>query len=194
MYSDDYLVGLYAKYGSQIEATKHVDVSRETIARAVRRAGIPLTGRKDNGKYQPQRKITSDELAAKAKYFNCSEIAKRHNMSEERVYRRARRLGIKVDTKNIGGHWRRRANRYGTVSEFDDSITLSAVREKYNDICQICGRPVDGNAIKNGHITKMYPTVDHIVPLSKGGTHTWNNVQLAHMACNSGKCDKTRGV
>ena len=39
-----------------------------------------------------------------------------------------------------------------------------------------------------------YPTVDHIVPLSKGGTHTWNNVQLAHMACNSGKCDKTRGV
>ena len=48
---------------------------------------------------------------------------------------------------------------------------------------------VDG-LIENGHIKRLYPTIDHIIPLSKGGTHTWNNVQLAHMCCNAGKCDK----
>ena len=44
--------------------------------------------------------------------------------------------------------------------------------------------------IKNGHIGRHYPTLDHIIPLSKGGSHTWDNVQLAHMGCNAGKCDK----
>jgi 5-methylcytosine-specific restriction endonuclease McrA len=33
------------------------------------------------------------------------------------------------------------------------------------------------------------PTVDHIIPLAKGGTHTWDNVQLAHWSCNSDKRD-----
>lgn len=27
-------------------------------------------------------------------------------------------------------------------------------------------------------------SIDHIRPLSKGGTHTWDNVQLAHLKCN----------
>lgn len=32
-----------------------------------------------------------------------------------------------------------------------------------------------------------YPTIDHIIPLSKGGLHSWNNIQLAHLSCNSSK-------
>jgi 5-methylcytosine-specific restriction endonuclease McrA len=32
-------------------------------------------------------------------------------------------------------------------------------------------------------------TVDHIVPLSKGGLHVEDNVQLACMACNASKSD-----
>lgn len=47
--------------------------------------------------------------------------------------------------------------------------------------CQICGRKVDkklsGRAL-------MGPQLDHIVPLSKGGTHTRSNTQLAHLSCN----------
>lgn len=30
-----------------------------------------------------------------------------------------------------------------------------------------------------------YPSVDHIVPLAKGGLHSWDNVQLAHFKCNT---------
>ena len=35
-----------------------------------------------------------------------------------------------------------------------------------------------------------YPSVDHMIPIAKGGTHTWDNVQLAHRYCNSIKSDK----
>ena len=34
-----------------------------------------------------------------------------------------------------------------------------------------------------------YPSVDHIKPISKGGTHTWDNIQLAHRYCNTIKSD-----
>ena len=33
----------------------------------------------------------------------------------------------------------------------------------------------------------MSASLDHIVPLSRGGTHTLDNVQLAHLACNERK-------
>lgn len=29
----------------------------------------------------------------------------------------------------------------------------------------------------------------HVLPVVKGGTHTWDNVQLAHRGCNSSKDD-----
>lgn len=34
-----------------------------------------------------------------------------------------------------------------------------------------------------------YPSIDHIIPISKGGAHTWENVQVAHFECNPNKRD-----
>jgi 5-methylcytosine-specific restriction endonuclease McrA len=28
------------------------------------------------------------------------------------------------------------------------------------------------------------PEIDHLVPVSAGGSHTWDNVALAHRRCN----------
>ena len=36
----------------------------------------------------------------------------------------------------------------------------------------------------------LYPTMDHIIPISKGGGHTWENVQVAHRVCNLNKSNK----
>jgi len=35
----------------------------------------------------------------------------------------------------------------------------------------------------------MAATVEHIIPISKGGTHTWDNVAPAHAKCNFEKGD-----
>lgn len=39
-------------------------------------------------------------------------------------------------------------------------------------------------------LRKAYPSIDHIIPVSHGGTHTWDNVELAHRYCNGVKSDK----
>ena len=50
--------------------------------------------------------------------------------------------------------------------------------------CRICG----GLAARwRKHRDPFSATLDHVVPLVKGGPHTRENVQLAHMACNSRK-------
>lgn len=195
-YTDEQIIDSYNRLGTQSAVGNELKISQTSVYRALKRSGVEVTGRRYNGYHKGNygggdpAKITDTELIEEAKTSNCSEIAKRHNMSPERVYRRARRLGIEINSRGEGGHWYRRAAFHGSENEFDDSITLKKVCEKYHGVCQICGRKVDWHDIKDGHVRRDYPSVDHIVPLSKGGTHTWGNVQLAHMACNAGKRDK----
>lgn len=56
--------------------------------------------------------------------------------------------------------------------------------------CGICGRPVD-KSIPPPH--PLSPTIDHIIPVSKGGHPSdLSNLQLAHRCCNRQKSDKLR--
>lgn len=50
--------------------------------------------------------------------------------------------------------------------------------------CGICGTPVDPDLKRPD---KMSVSLDHIVPLSGGGFHVWENVQCAHLVCNMRK-------
>lgn len=57
-----------------------------------------------------------------------------------------------------------------------------AVYERDGWVCQLCGDPVD-RTLKGPD--PMSKSLDHIVPLSwPEGTHTEDNVQLAHLRCN----------
>lgn len=51
--------------------------------------------------------------------------------------------------------------------------------------CQQCGARTTGTLRGTNH--KRAPELDHIVPLSRGGTHTWSNVQCLCRACNLAK-------
>lgn len=65
-------------------------------------------------------------------------------------------------------------------------VRRDGVGERDGWVCQICLRPTNRTA---DPLHPDAPTVDHIVPLSKGGQHTMSNVQLACYSCNSRKRD-----
>lgn len=89
--------------------------------------------------------------------------------------------------KKKGGNHKRRAKKYGV--EYENGITLQRVIKRDNNICQICGEVCDNTDKRWGTFGPMHPTIDHIVPLAKGGAHKWSNIHLAHGICNSYKRD-----
>lgn len=184
-------VEAYKRFGNQREAAEYCGVSRETVARAVRRAGIRLTGRKNNGYHGGETcggdplKVTNDELRLEVENgLTVFEIAKRHGMSYERCYRRAKSLGLPVKWELAGDRYKGRADFYEV--EYDSSVTLDAVMHQGGGRCQICGRQLDKTD------KGLQPTIDHIIPMSKGGAHVWSNVHLACLSCNARKKDSVR--
>lgn len=66
---------------------------------------------------------------------------------------------------------RRRARKRGQGFE---KIIPSEVYERDGGRCHICGK----------HVPKSRMSLDHLIPLSRGGGHFKLNVRLAHLECN----------
>lgn len=71
--------------------------------------------------------------------------------------------------------------------KFDPSVTLVNVFNKFNGKCAICDKQMK---MEGDWRSDDYPSMDHIIPLSKGGTHEWKNIQLLCRKCNCEKHDK----
>ena len=75
----------------------------------------------------------------------------------------------------------------------DKDITVEGLYKRDNGICYLCGKPcrLDDYIIQDGQkqCGDWYPSIDHVVPLARGGAHSWDNVKLAHRICNSRKAD-----
>jgi hypothetical protein len=54
-------------------------------------------------------------------------------------------------------------------------------------VCGICNKPIDRAA---SYPHPLSASVDHIKPVSKGGSHTLANVRCAHLSCNMKKSNK----
>ena len=91
----------------------------------------------------------------------------------------------------------RRLKRLKENGDIDPTVSLRALIERDKGVCYLCGNTVEENdfVIRDGIkcIGKTYPTIDHVIPVAKGGTHTWVNIRLAHMGCNAQKGAKYNG-
>lgn len=87
----------------------------------------------------------------------------------QRIERTVRRQRGRSDLRA-----RLRASFYTT--ELED-VSVDAIRVRDDATCHLCGLWVDVGE----------QTLDHVIPLVRGGSHTYDNIKLAHRECNSRK-------
>lgn len=87
--------------------------------------------------------------------------------------------------------------RYRRCKDGDWSINLEELFERDHGLCYLCQKECDWSdyEIRDGAFIagNKYPSIDHVVPLAKGGRHEWSNVKLACRLCNSLKQDNPVG-
>lgn len=88
-------------------------------------------------------------------------------------------------------YWRAlRGNTNGRGTWIMPSRRLS-IYERDDWTCKICGEPVDRDADVGDN---MAPSLDHIIPRSRGGGHESENLRTAHRVCNSRRGANVEGV
>jgi 5-methylcytosine-specific restriction endonuclease McrA len=92
----------------------------------------------------------------------------------EKVREQRKRSFQKYPEKNCERVGRRRALELG--APVVEKIDRLYVIEREKSICHICGKKVAAGRDL---------TLDHLVPLSRGGNHTMDNLRVAHRSCNS---------
>ncbi len=79
-----------------------------------------------------------------------------------------------------------RVNRAKRKEAFVEHVPFETIWNRDEGVCQLCEKPIDPKL--------KFPdwdcaTLDHIIPISKGGAHEMTNVCLAHWFCNWKKRD-----
>lgn len=87
------------------------------------------------------------------------------------------------------GKFRERCKRAGVP--YDSSVTADKVFERDRYRCHLCGCKTPKNL--RGKQLPSSPEVDHIVPITCGGGHTWDNVACACRSCNGRKSARPLG-
>ena len=114
------------------------------------------------------------ERKARIKTYTCERCGKEFRSLKRRKYC-SKECG---DKQRYSDKEHRR--RIRCMSQKHDSISLKVLATRDKDRCWICGRRVDWNdcELRENNIFiafNNYPSIDHVMPLSKGGTHTWDH-------------------
>jgi 5-methylcytosine-specific restriction endonuclease McrA len=88
---------------------------------------------------------------------------------------------------NIADKHRRNAAYSPVVTVKGSDFTSREVFVRDSYVCQICKKATNP---RTTYPDDAYPTIDHIIPTSKGGLHTLENVQCACASCNRDKSNK----
>lgn len=101
--------------------------------------------------------------------------------------------GAKIDLTERGkqGQLRKTVVRFCRPCKRDYAKYKMSARElaqRDGTDCGICGQPVDMKLTRADGLE--CPSVDHIIPRARGGSHEPTNLQLAHLRCNMAKSDR----
>jgi 5-methylcytosine-specific restriction endonuclease McrA len=114
----------------------------------------------------------------------CSDECRRlANRAGEKLLRASNKEHYAIRERTA--EYKRKARKLAVAYEDIDRLK---VFERDNFICMLCKGSIDINL---KWPDRYSPTLDHIKPLSKGGSHTYSNVQSAHLTCNCSKGNKS---
>jgi hypothetical protein len=150
----------YRKENTEKEQKRHIKYYKENVEK-IRETSIKY--RKDHLEKIRERnsKYSKEHFGERKEYF--SKYWKEH--SEKLRENAGRRRALKKNT---------------TVEKVD----LEQLFENHKWICGICGLKIDKKLKWPNPLSISH---DHILPLSKGGDHTYGNIQPAHLRCNLSK-------
>lgn len=73
------------------------------------------------------------------------------------------------------------SKNYKKIHFKQPKLTFDAIIKRDKQICQYSGRKIDASEI----------SIDHVIPLSKGGKNTWDNLVCCDKKINNKKSNKT---
>jgi 5-methylcytosine-specific restriction endonuclease McrA len=76
------------------------------------------------------------------------------------------------------------------LSAFVEDVSLDYIGNRDKWICHLCNQKVDKTLTGRN---PFMPSLDHVLPLSKGGEHSNKNVRISHLRCNLKKHDQVVG-
>jgi len=160
------------------EAKRHYKANKEKILNQHR---VYNQDNKEATKLQKQKHYQKNREKIREKPLSEERRVRDNNRKKE--YRKTeigKRLGKKHSAK-------RRAVKNGChYEEFD----LKEIFERDGYMCQLCGKKTRSTFNK---YHPLFPQIDHIVPLSKGGNHTRKNTQCLCRQCNLEKWSSGTG-
>ena len=112
---------------------------------------------------------------------NCLEAKRivRNATPQAKALRTAIRKRLKTLKLHDKGKHRKRAIKFGVAYE---TVKPGEVFDRDGWMCQLCHEPIDRTA-QAPH--PLSASLDHVIPMARGGPHTYGNVQAAHFRCNS---------
>ena len=78
----------------------------------------------------------------------------------------------------------KRLERARKNGQFDADIDIYKLIERDGGHCYLCG---DDVLFTYHYNDPKYPTIEHVMPIARGGTHSWDNVKVACRECNTRK-------
>lgn len=117
-----------------------------------------------NAKYDPEKRREL-YLRRRERELEYARLQRERNPDYHREWR------VKNPLAHASHEAKRRAQKYTTQVE---DIDIEFVYERDSGICWICEHSVD----------KANVHLEHIIPLSRGGSHTHDNVSVSHPVCN----------
>lgn len=94
---------------------------------------------------------------------------------------RGRFCSTECYTASHPGNHAHRARKYGVPYEH---VVRKKVMDRDGWVCQLCGGAIPRTA-RTPH--PLSGEIDHVIPISTGGPHTYANVQASHRSCNRAK-------